>query len=172
MSNSGRSKWKLTEEWFEFELTLQCTAHTVWQHDVDDTMTRNSDQSKAWPPNTRGAQAEGTSQQLIPHTRKVKESLLWPGTSQWRIYYHRMWSQLSTTFSNALKQQTGELLVAVNHNQLRTMASETVDPIDWSHPPPSWAVPPERLVHSINAYAATQGMSGREQYWRIVRTNA
>ena len=26
--------------------------------------------------------------------------------------------------------------VAVNHNQLRTMASETVDPIDWLHPPP------------------------------------
>ena len=25
------------------------------------------------------------------------------------------------------------------------MASETVDPIDWSHLPPSWAVPPERL---------------------------
>ena len=60
-------------------------------------------------------------------------SLLWPGASQWRIYYHRKWGQLSTTFSNALKQTTGELLVAVNHNQLRTMASETVDPIDWSH---------------------------------------
>ena len=29
-----------------------------------------------------------------------------------------------------------------------TMASETVDPIYWSHPPPAWAV--ERLVHSIN----------------------
>ena len=43
-----------------------------------------------------------------------------------------------------------ELLVAINHNQLQTMASETVDPIDWSHPPRSWAVPPERLVHSIN----------------------
>ena len=58
------------------------------------------------------------------------------------------------------------------------MALETVDPIDWSHSPPSWAVPPERLVHSINqcnlsgnrtynrsmrgkhlAYAATQGIS-------------
>ena len=38
-------------------------------------------------------------------------------------------------FQYALKQPTGELLVAVNHNQLRTMASETVDPIDWSHPP-------------------------------------
>ena len=37
-----------------------------------------------------------------------------------------------------------ELLVAVDHNQLRTMASETVDPINWSHPSPSWAVPPER----------------------------
>ena len=58
--------------------------------------------------------------------------------------------QLSTTCSNALKQPTGELLVAVNHNQLRTMASESIDPINWSHPPPSWAVPPERLVHSIN----------------------
>ena len=30
------------------------------------------------------------------------------------------------------------------------MASETVDPIDWPHPPPTLAVPPERLVHSIN----------------------
>ena len=78
---------------------------------------------------------------------------------------------------NVLKQPNGELLVAVNHNQIRTMASETADPIDWSHPQPSWAVPPERLVHCINqctlsgnrtcnrsmrgnhlAYAATQGI--------------
>ena len=28
----------------------------------------------------------------------------------------------------------GELLVAVDHNQLWIMASETVDPIGWSHP--------------------------------------
>ena len=89
-----------------------------------------------------------------------------------------MWDQLSTTFSNLLKQPNGELLVAVKHNQLRIMASETVDPIDWSHPTPSWAVLPERLVHSINqcrlsgtrtcnrstrgnhlAYAATQGIN-------------
>ena len=88
-----------------------------------------------------------------------------------------MWGQLSTTCSNLLKQPNGELLVAVNHNWLRTMASETVDLIIWSHPPPSWTVPPERLVHSINqcnlsgnrtcngsmrgnhlAYAATQGL--------------
>ena len=33
-------------------------------------------------------------------------------------------------------ESNGELLVAVNHNQLRTMASENVDPIDWLHPPP------------------------------------
>ena len=87
-----------------------------------------------------------------------------------------MWGQLSTTCSNVLKQPNGELLVAVNHKQLRTMASETVDPIGWSHPPPSWT--PERHVHSINqcnpsgtrtcnrsmrcnhlAFAATQGIS-------------
>ena len=57
------------------------------------------------------------------------KSLLWPGASQWRLYYHRMWGQLSTTFSNLLKQPNLELLVAVNHNQLRIIASETVDPI-------------------------------------------
>ena len=28
------------------------------------------------------------------------------------------------------------VLVTVNHNQLRRMASETVDPTDWWHPPP------------------------------------
>ena len=58
------------------------------------------------------------------------------------------------------------------------MASETVDPIDWSHPQPSWVAPPERHVRSINqrnlsgtrtcnssmrgnhlAYAATQGIT-------------
>ena len=95
-----------------------------------------------------------------------------------------MWGQLSTSCSNVVKQKNGELLVAVNHNQHRTgqkkMASETVDPIDWSHPPPSWAVPPVRHVHSINqcnlsgtrtcnrsmrgnhlAYAATQGLTLR-----------
>ena len=27
----------------------------------------------------------------------VKVSLLWPGASQWRIYYHRMSGELSTT---------------------------------------------------------------------------
>ena len=36
-------------------------------------------------------------------------------------------------FSNLLKQPNVELLVAVDHNQLLTMASETV--IVWSHPP-------------------------------------
>ena len=30
---------------------------------------------------------------------KKGDSLLWPGAKQWRIYYHRMWDQLSTTCS-------------------------------------------------------------------------
>ena len=101
-----------------------------------------------------------------------------------------MWGQLSTTCSNVLKQPNGKLLVAVDHNQLLTMSSGTVDPIDWSHPPPSWAVPPERPVHSINqcnlsgnrkcnrsmrgnhlAYAATQGMSGGSKWRAVTREN-
>ena len=57
------------------------------------------------------------------------------------IYYHRMWGQLSTTCSILLKFPNGELLVAVDHNQLRTMASETADPIDWSHPHPHGQYP-------------------------------
>ena len=61
-----------------------------------------------------------------------------------------MWVQLSTTCSNVLKQPNWALLVAVNHNQLWTMASGRVDPIHWSHPPPSWAVSSEHHVHSIN----------------------
>ena len=77
----------------------------------------------------------------------------------WRIYYHRMWVQLLTTYSDLLKEPNGELLVAVNHNQLRTMASETVDPIDWSHPPPykgqyPWA---PRIAH-CNASCKSQDL--------------
>ena len=57
-------------------------------------------------------------------------SLLWPGASQWRIDYHCLWGQLSTTCNNATEVAHWQLPVAVDHNQLQTMASETVDPID------------------------------------------
>ena len=42
------------------------------------------------------------------------------------------------------------------------MASETVDPIDWAHPPPSLAVPTERQVHSTNRFSlsSTGNLSG------------
>ena len=88
----------------------------------------------------KSSQLKQFSSQKV-HT-KVFESLL-SLFSQWRIYYHRMWGQLSTTCSKILKQPNGELLVAVGHNHIHTMASETVYPIDWSHSPPLWAVPPE-----------------------------
>ena len=125
------------------------------------------------------------------HLFKKRQSLLWPGASHWRICYHRMWCQLSNTCSNVLNQPNGELLVAVNQNQLRTITSETVDQIEWSHPPPSWAVPPERHVHSINecnlsgtrtcsrsmqgnhlAYAATPGICCHSGYMRSLRVYA
>ena len=51
--------------------------------------------------------------------------------------------------------------------QIRTMASEAVDPIDWSHPTLSWAVPPERLVHSINQI----NLSGNRMCNRRTRGN-
>ena len=57
---------------------------------------------------------------------------------------------ISTTSSNLLKQPNVELLVAVDHNQLRTMASETVDLIVWSHPHPLGKYPMRIIVQSIN----------------------
>ena len=78
-----------------------------------------------------------------------------------------MWGQLSTTCIDVLKQPNGELLVAVYHNQLRTMASETVDPIDWSHPPPAWAVRSESPMHSVNQC----NLSGTRTCNRSMREN-
>ena len=51
--------------------------------------------------------------------------------------------------SNLPKYPNGELLIAVNHNELWTMVSETVDPIDWSHVHHHEQYP-DCLVHSIN----------------------
>ena len=106
-------------------------------------------QSACWNSNQTGQHTENGFS-VILHSSEVTFFFLWPRASQKRIYYQRMWGQLSTTCSNVLKQPNGELLVAVNHNQLLITASETIDPIDWSHPQPSWAVPTELLVHSIN----------------------
>ena len=51
-----------------------------------------------------------------------------------------------------VKHPNEELPVAVDHNLLRTMESETVDPIDWSHSRPhgsTKAVPPEHLMFFV-----------------------
>ena len=95
------------------------------------------------------------------------KSLLWPGASHWRIYYHRMCGQLSTTCSNLRKWPNGELLVAGDHNQQQTMASGTVDPVDWyesvqpqSQPSIDFATLQPSACEATNhlAYAATQGI--------------
>ena len=47
------------------------------------------------------------------------------------------------------------------------MASETVDPIDWSHPQPSWAIPPElHVLHGVNAAYKSQGLLHRDSNTR------
>ena len=59
-----------------------------------------------------------------------------------------------------LKCPNGELSVAVDHNQLRTMGSETVDPIDWPLLPTLHrAVPLElHLLHGENAGYESQAL--------------
>ena len=39
------------------------------------------------------------------------------------------------------------------------MASETVHPIDWSHPPPSWVVPTDlHVLHGVNTAYKSQDL--------------
>ena len=87
-----------------------------------------------------------------------------PGASQLRIYYHRMWGQLSTTCSNALKQPNGELLVAVSHNQLQTIASERQPPClcrnseyEWPH------------CHSLPDFHCPVSISVEQYCWACIR---
>ena len=64
-------------------------------------------------------------------------SLLWPGLPQKRIHYHSTVCGINYQILAVMlpKYPNGQLLVAVNHNQLCTMASEMVDPINWPLPP-------------------------------------
>ena len=68
--------------------------------------------------------------------------LLLYGKDYWRFDVTNFGSNKSALILEIHYKPNGELLVAVDHNQLRTMAPDTVYQIDWSHPPPSWAVPP------------------------------
>ena len=69
-------------------------------------------------------------------------SKIWPGVPQKRIYYHCSWGPLSTTCSNATEvSHWVTSIVAVDHNQLRTLASET-DRIDGSLSPTFMVITP------------------------------
>ena len=59
--------WKLNEQSM-IRVRINLLSHIrSSKHDVDDTITRNSDQGIDWPPNTPAAQeVEGDSQQLTP----------------------------------------------------------------------------------------------------------
>ena len=151
-----RSMWPYAERWPQVHLTvcgeMACQVHlTVYGERPASEPSWPA--SPYRPPSTKQLRGDFTltesglpyrpssTQQLIGDftltkwRKRLRKSLLWPGASQWRIYYHGMWGQLSTTCSNLLMQPNGELIVAVDHSQLRTMASNMVDPIDWSQPP-------------------------------------
>ena len=68
----------------------------------------------------------------------------------YNMYYHRMCTGCVADYQlravMLLKQQDGELPVAVYYRQLRTPASETADPIDCRTVPPEFNV-----LHGANA---------------------
>ena len=83
-----------------------------------------------------------------------------PGASQLRIYEHRMWGQLSTTCSNVTEVAQWGAPVAVDHSQPLTMASETIDPIDWPLPLTIHSAVPTELhvLYGVNAGYKSQDL--------------
>ena len=69
------------------------------------------------------------------------------------LYYHRMRGQLSTTCSNYWSSPIwNSKLQSTTNSYGQCSQILHVDPIDWSHPPPSWAVQPElNVLHGVNA---------------------
>ena len=90
-------------------------------------------------------------------------------SSQRKIYDHHLWSSLSSTSSNAAVVANGQLLVTVDHNQIRRMASETVDPIDRPLPstiyragiePATFGIPDNRLhIRALDVLVAFSWVS-------------
>ena len=70
MSNSGRNRWELSEQTYYSSSNKQSTTYIAQQHNDEDTMTRNSDQSKAYSHRIHPAgarEAEGVIQHWPPH---------------------------------------------------------------------------------------------------------
>ena len=65
----------------------------------------------------------------------TKKSLLFTRAHMRRIYSRFLCGQLSPSSTTEVARWATSI-VAIGHFQLRTMASETVVPIDWSLPPP------------------------------------
>ena len=67
------------------------------------------------------------------------------------LLYHCSYGQLPITCSEDTEVPNGQLPVAVDHSQLRTMASETVNSINSPLPPTLYrAVPPELQMRDTN----------------------
>ena len=68
---------------------------------------------------------------------KKKAKFSMASSPQWRIYFHCLWDQLSTTSSNGTEVAVN--MRAGDHSHLRTMASEpvvSIISIHWPSPPP------------------------------------
>ena len=74
-----------------------------------------------------------------------------------RIYYHCLWGQSLNTCSNATEIANEQLLVAVDHNQIRILASATVDPIDWTLPPSLYKQYPLNATCTVQVGVAPAG---------------
>ena len=98
----------------------------------------------------------------IAYFNKKRLSLLWPGASQLRIYYHRMWGQWSTTCtcSNATEvAQWGA--PSCSRPQSATDNGVRDGSSNWLAVTPTLhrAVPPElHVLHGVNAGYKSQGL--------------
>ena len=52
-------------------------------------------------------------------------------STQWRIYYHSLWGQLTTTCSNATEVTKRAALSCSRPKPVKDNSAEAMDPIDW-----------------------------------------
>ena len=119
-----------------------------------------------------------TSYNILQHAYHIlhtkEKFFLWPGGPQRRIYYHSLFGLLSSISSKATVVPDGQITVAIDHNQLRTMASETLMKLPGCYPTlyraplpqyksmqPQPEIEPATFCIRSNrlAYAASQGMN-------------
>ena len=107
---TSHSHWSMNSQSSNVHNSQSFNVHNSQSSNVHNSQSFNVHNSQSFNVHNSQSLNVHNSQSFNVHNsqsfylQKSKKGLLWPGASQWRIYYHRMWGQLSTTCSNVLNR--------------------------------------------------------------------